>query len=319
MFIKSEMRRLPHLQGLRVFEAAARHENFTAAAVELGMTQAAVSYQVRLLEERLGLALFVRAKRRVSLSEAGRRIAPAIGTAFDGIAEALGSIVDDDEGVLTISTSQTFASHWLAARLGLFQIERPALAVRLQTSNELVDFARDEVDAAIRFGNGPWPGLSRHFLFRLHSTPVCTPEFRDHHRIAAPADLLRVPRLSPEDDWWREWLAAAGFAYPEGTRQAGIRLDSQASEGVAVLAGHGVGMMTPLYWKGELASGRLVRLFDLIVPERVGLWLVYPEHKRHRAKIRAFRDWLLREIALEAPDAPAFAFIHPEGRVANDA
>jgi LysR family glycine cleavage system transcriptional activator len=306
------MRRLPPLQAVKVFEAAARHENFTLAAAELGMTQAAVSYQIRLLEERLGLPLFVRARQRVTLSESGRRIAPAIGAAFDSVAEAFAGLVDEDESVLTISTSQTFASHWLAPRLGLFQIERPALAVRLQTSNLLVDFARDEADVAIRFGNGPWPGLSRHFLFRLHSTPLCTPEFRDRHAIAKPEDLLRVPRLSPEDDWWREWLNAAGIAYPEGVRQAGIRLDSQASEGVAVLAGHGVSMMTPLYWKSELASGRLVRLFDLIVPERVGLWLVYPEHKRHRAKIRGFRDWLLREVALAAPEMPAFAFTQPE-------
>jgi LysR family glycine cleavage system transcriptional activator len=306
------VRRLPPLQAVKVFEAAARHENFTLAAVELGMTQAAVSYQVRLLEERLGMPLFVRARRRVSLSEAGRRIAPAIGAAFDGIAEAFAAIVDEDEGVLTISTSQTFTSNWLAPRLGTFQIERPELAVRLQTSNMLVDFAREDVDVAIRFGDGLWPGLRRHFLFRLHSTPLCTPEFRDRHAIAAPPDLLRVPRLSPDDPWWREWLSASGVAYPDGIRQPGIRLDSQASEGVAVLAGHGVGMMTPLYWKSELASGRLVQLFDLVVPERIGLWLVYPEHKRNRAKIRAFRDWLLREIALEAASAPPFALIPPE-------
>ena len=305
------MRRLPPLPAVKVFEAAARHENFTLAAAELGMTQAAVSYQIRLLEERLAIPLFIRSKQRVSLSESGRRIAPAIAAAFDAMAEDFAGIVDDDEGVLSISTSQTFASHWLASRLGSFQMERPELAVRLQTSNALVDFASGEVDAAIRFGLGPWPGLRQHFVFRLHSTPICTPEFRDLHCISEPADLLRVPRVSADDPWWREWLEAAGLPYPETTRPSGIRLDSQASEGVAVLAGHGVSMMTPLYWKNELASGRLVQLFDLIVPERVGLWLVYPEHKRNHGKIRAFRDWLLREIALEASSAPAFAFTPP--------
>src|SRR5919202_6175978 len=124
------MRRLPPLAAVRAFEAAARHENFTLAAAELGLTQAAVSYQIKLLEDRLGVPLFVRSKRRVTLSDAGRRVAPLVSTAFDGISEAFAGLVDDDESVLTISTTQTFASNWLAARLGAFQLARPELAVR---------------------------------------------------------------------------------------------------------------------------------------------------------------------------------------------
>lgn len=305
------MRHLPPLPSVRVFEAAARHENFTLAAGELGMTQAAVSYQIRLLEERLGVPLFVRSKRRVTLSEAGRRLAPVVSDAFDRLSEGFSGLVDEDESVLGISTAQTFASNWLAARLGGFQIARPELAVRLLTSNALADFARDEVDVAVRMGTGPWPGLRQHFLFCLYATPLCTPDFRDRHGLERPEDLLRVPRLNAHDWWWKEWLEAAGVALEDETPQHGIRLDSQSLEGNAALAGHGVGLLTPLYWNAELAAGRLVQPFDLVVVSGPALWLVYPEHKRGRAKIRAFRDWLLAEMSAEAARAPADAFTPP--------
>jgi len=311
------MRHLPPLASVRVFEAAARHENFTLAGSELGMTQAAVSYQIRLLEERLGVALFVRSKRRVTLSEAGRKLAPVVSDAFDRLSEGFSGLIDDDESVLAISTAQTFASNWLAARLGGFQIARPELAVRLLTSNAMTDFARDDVDVAVRMGTGPWPGLRQHFLFCLHATPACTPDFRDRHGLGRPEDLLRVPRLNPQDEWWKQWLDGAGIALPDEARRQGIRLDSQALEGNAALAGHGVGLLTPFYWRSELASGRLVQPFELVVVTGPALWLVYPEQKRGRAKIRAFRDWLLAEIAADALAGPAEAFTPPESAPAG--
>ena len=306
------MRKLPPLAAVRVFEAAARHENFTLAAAELGMTQAAVSYQMRLLEERLGVPLFLRSKRRVTLTEAGRRVAGPVSAALDGISEAFSGLVDEDESVLSISTAQTFATTWLAPRLGGFQLERPELAVRVGTENRMVDFARDEADVAIRMGQGPWPGLRHHFLFHLHFTPICTPEFRDRHGIETAEDLLRVPRLSPGDAWWKTWLGAAGLVAPEG-RTPGILLDSQATEVQAVYSGHGIALLTPLFWRAELASGRLVQPIPLIACDPRAHWLVYPEHKRNRAKVRAFRDWLLREVAAEAPNAPPEVFRAPEG------
>ncbi|HEU0134589.1 MAG TPA: LysR family transcriptional regulator, partial [Allosphingosinicella sp.] len=230
------MRHLPPLPSVRVFEAAARHENFTLAAGELGMTQAAVSYQIRLLEERLGVPLFVRSKRRVTLSEAGRRLAPIVTDAFDRLGEGFAGLVDEDESLLAISTAQTFASNWLSSRLGGFQIARPELAVRLLTSNRMTDFASDSIDVAVRMGSGPWPGLRQHFLFCLYSTPLCTPEFRDRHRLERPEDLLRVPRLNAQDWWWKQWLEVAGVALEDEAPRHGIRLDSQALEGNAALA-----------------------------------------------------------------------------------
>ena len=307
------MRRLPPLTAAKVFDAAARHENFTRAAAELGMTQAAVSYQIRLLEERLGVPLFLRAKRRVTLSEAGRRAAPLVARAFDTLAEAFGTVVAEDEGVLAISTSQTFASNWIAPRLGRFQVARPELAVRLQTDNRIVDFAREEIGVAIRStsGRGEWPGLRAHFLFRLHSTPLCAPEIRDRYRLERPEDLLAAPRLSPEDEWWASWFRAAGIAAPGERRGSGIRFDAQAMEGQAVLAGAGVGMLTPLFWRPELASGRLIQPFPLISFEGPGYWLVYPDHRRSQAKIRAFREWILAEVEAMRASEPAEIFVPP--------
>jgi LysR family transcriptional regulator, glycine cleavage system transcriptional activator len=307
------MRHIPPLPSVRVFEAAARHENFTSAAAELGMTQAAVSYQIRLLEERLGVPLFVRSKRRVSLSEAGRRVAPLVSSAFDDLSDAFGQVVDLDAGLLKISTTQTFATNWLAPRLGLFQIGAPDLAVRLHTETALVDFARDDIDVAVRSGTGPWPGLKRHFLFRLHVTPMCSPDFLARHRLLERGDLLSVPRLSPADDWWRLWFECAGLPTPDGASPRGIRLDSQAAEGNAAMAGHGVGMLSPLMWRAELAAGRLVQPFALHVNEGPSYWLVYPEHRRQQPKIRAFRDWLLAEVAKDAVHGPADAFVAPAG------
>jgi LysR family glycine cleavage system transcriptional activator len=305
------MRHIPPLQAVRVFEAAARHENFTAAAAELGMTQAAVSYQIRLLEERLGLPLFHRAKRRVTLSEAGRRAAPLVAGAFDALSDAFSGIVDAEEGVLKISTTQTFATNWMAPRLGLFQIEQPELAVRLHTDSALVDFARDDMDVAIRSGSGSWPGLKQHFLFRLHVTPMCSPDFAQRHALSRPKQLLHVPRLSPEDSWWALWFAAAGLPAPKPAPRAGIRLDSQAAEGHAAMAGHGVSMLSPLMWQPELLARRLVRPFALHVNEGPSYWLVYPEHRRASPKIRAFRDWLLVQVAMQAKSGPAEAFLEP--------
>ena len=305
------MRHIPPLPAVRVFEAAARHENFTQAAAELGMTQAAVSYQIRLLEDRLGLPLFHRSKRRVTLSEAGRRIAPLVSGAFDDLSDAFSSVVADDEGVLKISTTQTFATNWMAPRLGLFQIERPELAVRLHTDSRLVDFARDDIDVAVRSGFGPWLPLTSHFLFRLNVTPMCSPDFLERHGLERPEQLFDVPRLSPGDPWWKLWLAAAGLGDRADPVTGGIRLDSQVAEGNAAMAGHGVGMLSPLMWRNDLARGRLVQPFDLTVNEGPNYWLVYPEQKRNQAKIRAFREWVLREVAADAAAGPAEAFEAP--------
>jgi LysR family glycine cleavage system transcriptional activator len=296
------MRRIPPLSAVRVFEAAARHENFTVAAAELGMTQAAVSYQVKLLEERLGVALFRREKKRVVLTDAARRIAPQVGQAFDALDSAFASIRAEDEGLLTVSTSNTFANTWLAWRLGSFQMAHPDMAVRLLTSDALTDFAGDDVDVAIRAGRGPWPELSQDLLVHIDFTPMCSPGFMKRHGPSfVPADLLRLPLISPHDTWWSYWLHEAGVDTPDGVPRAGVRLDSQAHEGHAAMAGQGMAMLTPFFWRNDLADGRLVRPFEQVSTRGYAYWLVCPEARRGVPKIKRFREWLLAELARDLP------------------
>ena len=295
------MRSLPPLAAVRVFEAAARHENFTAAAAELGMTQAAVSYQVKLLEERLGVPLFRRENRRVTLTEAGRRAAAPVSRAFDAIDGAFADLRAEDESLLTVSTSNTFANTWLAWRLGAFQLANPCTAVRLLTSDVVVDFASSDVDCAIRAGRGPWPDLAQDKLVAIDFTPMCSPVFLQRHPLAVPAALLDVPQISPHDPWWPHWLREAGIDVPPGPPRVGVRLDSQAHEGHAAMAGQGVAMLTPFFWRNDLAEGRLVRPFEQVSTRGYAYWLVYPEHRRNVPKIKRFREWLMAELARDLP------------------
>lgn len=294
------MRSLPPLAAVRVFEAAARHENFTSAANELGMTQAAVSYQVKLLEQRLGLALFRREGRRVVLTDPGRRAAREVSSAFDGLDAAFAGLRAEDEGLLTISTSNTFANTWLAWRLGAFQLRHPDMAVRMLTSDALTDFAADEVDVAVRSGmdGTSWPGLATDKLIDIDFTPMCSADFlAKRGSTLTPADLLELPRISPQDPWWPHWLREAGVAVPDGPVRGGVRLDSQAHEGNAAIAGQGVAMLTPFFWRNDLADGRLVMPFTQLSTRGYGYWLVFPEHRRRVPKIKRFREWLLAEVA----------------------
>ncbi|MDQ2878834.1 MAG: LysR substrate-binding domain-containing protein [Pseudomonadota bacterium] len=296
------MRRIPPLSAVRVFEAAARIENFTGAAAELGMTQAAVSYQIKMLEERLGVALFRREKKRVILTDAGRRAAPQLSRAFDLLDSAFAGLRAEDEALLSISASNTFVNTWLAWRLGSFQVAHPEMAVRLQTTDVLIDFAADDIDVAIRAGRGPWEGLVQDLLVPIDFTPMCSPDFRARHGPdITPDDMLRLPQISPHDPWWPFWLREAGVDVPEGPPRPGVRLDSQAHEGHAAMAGQGIAMLTPFFWRNDLAEGRLVQLFDQVSTRGYAYWLVFPEARRGVAKIRRFRDWVLAERARDLP------------------
>jgi LysR family glycine cleavage system transcriptional activator len=305
------MPRLPPLSAVRVFESAARYQNFTQAAAELGMTQAAVSYQIRLLEERLGTSLFARVKGRVSLTEAGRQIAPLVANAFETLDDAFSGLVAEDQALLSLSAAQTLATSWLAPRLGTFQVRHPSLAVRLSTDNRLVDFSTGEFHAAIRVGRADWPGLKCHFLFRMYFSPICTPDFARAHALTRPEQLLDIPRLSPRDDWWADWLADVGIAAPARSADPGLVLDNQVMEANAAFAGAGVAMMTPMFWREELAAGRLVQPFAHVHVTGRSHWLVYPEGRRNQPKIAAFRDWLLAEVEMEKRNGPAEIFEAP--------
>lgn len=305
------MPKLPPLSAVRVFEAAARHQNFTQAAGELGMTQAAVSYQIRILEERLGAPLFARVKGRVHLTEAGRRVAPLVANAFETLEDAFSGLVAEDQAVLSLSAAQTFATTWIAPRLGSFQVRHADLAVRLSTDNRLVDFSTGEFHAAIRVGRGDYPGLRSHFLFRMCFSPICSAEFAAEHKLSRPEQLLELPRLSPHDDWWGDWLREVGVEDPGDGPDSGLVMDNQVMEANAAFAGAGVAMMTPMFWRSELRAGRLVQPFDHVHITDLSYWLVYPEGRRNQPKISAFRDWIIAEVARETAVEPAEVFQLP--------
>ncbi|CAN7262352.1 transcriptional regulator GcvA [Mesorhizobium sp. LjNodule214] len=293
-----QISQLPPLQAIRVFEAVARHLSFTRAAEELGMTQAAASYQIKLLEERVGGPLFLRQPRQIALTEAGQRMAPAVSEAFALLSGAYAAARTGADSLLCVTTVLTFASNWLAQRLGSFQIAHPALAVRLDTSSRLTDFAREEVDLAIRSGSGNWPGLEAHKLLDADFTPMLSPKLAASiGGVKEPADLLRLPILDPGDIWWKEWFAAAGVHSHDLASRPESRMGAQAYEANAAIAGHGVAILTGSLFKAELADGRLIQPFDLVGNDGHAYWLVYPETRRNAPKIRAFRDWILTEIA----------------------
>ena len=294
------MRHLPPLSAVRVFECAARYENFTAAAAELGMSQAAVSYQIRQLEQRLGVPLFRRERRRVLLTEAGRRAALATSRAFDALDAAFAELRNEDESLLTISAPQTFANEWLAWRLGGFQMAHPGTAVRLLVDDSLVDFSSSQADVAIRGGFGRWPGLTADHLLTIDVTPMCSPAFVKRHGKPTAATLLDVPLLSPDNAEWPLWLAKAGVAVPPGPIRRGISMTSQGNDGNAAIAGQGVAILTPFFWRLALAEGRLVKPFDQLASDGRAYWLVAPEQRRGVAKIKRFREWLTAEVKREA-------------------
>jgi len=291
------MSKLPPMSAIRVFEAAARHQSFTRAAEELGMTQAAVSYQIRMLEDRIGAPLFVRMPRHVELTARGRRLAPAVTEAFEALRTAFAAIESSVQTVLSITTLTTFASNWLVARLGRFQQLHPSIAVQISVSTQIVDLAQNDFDIGIRSGSGDWPGLEAHLLFPNQFTPVCSPELIRNVEIREPADLLKLPILTPSDPWWRDWFAAAGMPDVDLSGRPDNSLGAQHFEGMAAMAGQGLAMINPYFFPDELASGRLVQPFNLMATSDRSYWLVYLKARRRSAKIQAFRDWILAEIA----------------------
>jgi len=288
------------LSAIRVFEAAARARSFTRAADELGVTQAAVSWQVKALEQRLGQPLFRRLPREVVLTAAGERLALAASEAMRLLRTALADLTDQADGVLAITTGQSIAIQWLAPRLGAFQLAHPRIAVRLDTGERLVDLDREGFDVAVRQGPGDWPGLESLYLFPAALTPLCTPQLRAGlGGLAAPADLLAAALIG-QDALWAEWFAAAGVTTPMAKKRGRLIADMQTLEVASAMAGQGVALGSPVLFAPEIARGLLVRPFATDLAESAGVWLTYPKARRRAPKIAAFRDWLLACLAAPA-------------------
>jgi len=292
--------RLPSLNGLRAFEAAARHLSFTAAATELNVTQTAISHQIRRLEAELGIRLFVRQNRSLTLTAEAREYLPGIRAAFNDLRLATDRLLrKDNDRVLTVSTLASFAAKWLLPRLSSFQQAHPEIDVRITSSMALVDFRRDDVDAAIRYGRGHWSGLRADWLTADELFPVCSPELlKGGKPLKSPEDLAHHTLLHTSggyDDDWRLWLTAAGLP-PVISKQPGLSFDLILMTVQAAIDGLGVALGRTTYVQDDIAKGRLVVPFKIALPADAGFYLVSPQARAESPKLAAFRRWLLASV-----------------------
>jgi LysR family transcriptional regulator, glycine cleavage system transcriptional activator len=295
------LRRLPPLNALKAFEAAARHESFTRAAEELCVTQGAVSHQVKALEAELGIRLFNRERQRLVITEAGRQYLAVLRDALDRIAVGTERLIQrQSTGVLTVSTSPDFAAKWLVHRLGWFAEAHPQIDLRISATLHHVDFAREDVDLAVRHGDGNWPGLDAVRLCSEELFPVCSPKLLSgRRRMQKPSDVLKFPLLHLDDHkTWSKWLEAAGVVDVRFSQ--GLVLNRASMVIDAAVDGQGVALARTTLAAWDLINGRLVRPFAETLRISMTYWIVCPKATSMLPKITTFRDWLLAQAAYDA-------------------
>jgi LysR family glycine cleavage system transcriptional activator len=300
-------RRLPTLNSLKAFEAAARHESFTRAAEELCVTQGAVSHQVKALETELGMKLFVRQGQRLIITESGRDYLGVVRDAFDRIADGTDRLLKRQKGgVLAVSVSPNFAAKWLIHRLGRFAEAHPEIDLRVSAQPHHVDFAREDIDLAIRHGEGNEPGLHVTRLCAEEVFPVCSPKLLSgRNPLRKPSDLSRFTliHVSDRQGWnsrqgWSQWLELAGVKAVDSSR--GLVLDQASMAIDAAVDGQGVVLTRTALVAWDLIGGRLVRPFDVAMPALFGYWIVCAKPAAKLPKIMAFSEWLLAEATEDA-------------------
>ncbi len=290
--------RLPSLNAMRAFEAAARHLSFSRAADELHVTKAAISHQVKALEDELGLPLFRRLNRALMLTDAGQTLYPAVSEALAMMGSAVARLKRQDKsGGLAVTMLDSFAAIWLVPRLGRFRSQHPDIDVRIATSDDSVDFARSDVDLAIRYGAGRWTGVHAERLMTEEIFPVCAPILLERGpRLEKPSDLANHTLLHDYGlETWRRWLNAVGESSVDverGPHYHHSNLVLQAAE-----QGDGVALARSVLAADALANGRLVRPFNIALPAEYAYYFVCPPDYLNRPKVQAFRDWLFAEVS----------------------
>jgi LysR family glycine cleavage system transcriptional activator len=288
-------RRVPQLNALKAFEAAARHVSFTRAAEELCVTQGAVSHQVKALESELGVKLFNRERQRLIITDAGQEYLAVVRDALDRIAMGTERLVQrQSSGTLTVSTSPDFAAKWMVHRLGRFAEAHPGIDLRVSATMHHVDFAREDVDIAVRHGDGHWPGLHVTRLCTEHLFAVCGPNLAP--RLKGPSDVLKLPLLHLDDRTaWSAWLDAAGVLSAEAIHGPVLNRASMLID--AAVDGHGIALARTTLAAWDLINGRLVRPFAIALPLSKSYWIVSPKATAGLPKLVAFRDWLQAEAS----------------------
>lgn len=298
-------RRLPQLNALKAFEAAARHESFTRAAEELCVTQGAVSHQVKALELELGIKLFIRERQRLIITNAGRDYLVVVRDALDRIAMGTERLLQrQSSGALTVSTSPDFAAKWLVHRLGRFAEAHPGIDLRISATMHHVDFAREDVDIAVRHGDGHWPGLHVTRLCTEQLFVVCSPKLAATLR--QPADVLKLPLLHLEDsDAWSAWLQVAGVSDAGAGSATVLNRASMLID--AAIDGHGVALARTTLAAWDIINKRLVRPFTIALPLSKSYWIVCPKATASLPKLIAFRHWLLAQASEDVQHLQAIA------------
>ena len=292
--------RLPPMNTLRAFEAAARYLSFTLAAEELHVTQAAVSHQIKVLEQALGVRLFRRLNRAIRLTEEGQEFVSEVRMALNHLAVAVEKLTAPDAGgPLTVSVLPSFASKWLVPRLGRFRDKHPEIDVRIDPSNSLTDFRRDDVDLVVRYGQGEYEGLHSVRLMTEDIFPVCSPALLEGPNALSRPEDLRRHTLLHDDAYvdWAMWLLVAGVK-GIGPRQGPFFTDS-AMVVQAAVEGQGVALARGALAAGDIAAGRLVKPFDIAIPTKYAYYVLSPKATSRHPKIAAFREWLLEEAAAD--------------------
>ncbi|MBO6519011.1 MAG: transcriptional regulator GcvA [Rhodospirillales bacterium] len=289
-------RRLPSLNAMRAFEAAARHLSFTKAAEELNVTQAAISHQVKALEDQIGILLFQRRNRQLILTDAGQTLLPDLIDAFDAMDAAVTRVKRRDQsGILTVATMDSLAATWLMPRLARFREDNPDIDIRLATSDISVDYERNGIDIGIRYGRGNWPGLIAEELMREDIFPVCAPELIEKGPgLKKPADLRHFPLIHDDmTEDWAMWLKAAGLTDIDPQRGTGFTHSNLVIQ--AAINGEGVALGRGLLVADSIAAGKLVAPFDLLLTAEYRYFVASTESNHDRPKVKVFRDWLFRE------------------------
>ena len=298
--------RLPPMQALRAFEAAARERSLTRAAESLSVTHGAISHQIKSLESDLGVRLVERHGRGIRLTDDGERFASRVRAAFAELTTAVHEVTTRaNPRMLRVSVVPSFAARWLLPRIRDFLVAHPDVDLDVRSNMANVDFARDDADIAIRYGHGDWPGVTSEHLLDDWFFPVCSPGIANGHVPARPEDLARYTLLRSDDEPWKPWFDAAGLDWPEPARGP---IFSDLSHGLqAAIEGHGVALARSSLLAHDVRNGILVRPFDVVAPSPRKFWLVYPPRSAKTAKLALFRQWLQDEIEAERRADAEFA------------
>lgn len=291
------MRRLPPLTSLKAFEAAARHQNFTRAATELHVTQAAISHQVKQLEEWLGMKLFERRGHALTLTPDGRAYLPDVAEALDRLTAATERLTSRTlAGPLRITVLPSFAAKWLMPRLSRFHAAHPEIELDLVSTEESWDFSSKHFDLGIRLGHGRWSGLQADLIAQEWLTPMCSPALNARKPLQMPSDLRQHPLLhdTPRDGWSR-WLELVETPAVDARKGSGFTDSSLALQ--AAIDGHGVLLGRLFLAADDIAAGRLLTPYRQRLKNDFSYWLVYPKASALKPRIMAFRSWLLAEAA----------------------